>query len=36
MLFIVKTKRNTQIHCVDRMQSFGMLKQVVYVVTSGL
>jgi hypothetical protein len=28
-LFIVRTIRNTQIHCVGRMQSFSMLKQVV-------
>jgi hypothetical protein len=35
-LFIVRTIRNTQIHCVGRMQSFGMLKQVVHIVTTGL
>jgi hypothetical protein len=35
-LFIVRTIRNTQIHSVGRMQSFGMLKQVVHIVTAGL
>jgi hypothetical protein len=29
----VRTIRNTQIHCVGRMQSFGVLKQVVHIVT---
>jgi hypothetical protein len=31
-MFIVRTIRNTQIHCVDRMQSFSMLKRVIYIV----
>jgi hypothetical protein len=35
-LFIVRTTRNTQIHSVDRMQSFSVLKQVVHIVTTGL
>jgi hypothetical protein len=35
-LFIVRTIRNTQIHCVGRMQSFSVLKQVVYKVTTRL
>jgi hypothetical protein len=35
-LFIVGTIRTTQIHCVGRMQSFGVLKQVVHIVTDGL
>jgi hypothetical protein len=33
---IARTIRNTQIHCVGRMQSFGMLKWVVHIVTTGL
>jgi hypothetical protein len=36
MLFIVRTIQNTQIHCVGRMQSFSLLKQVVHRVTTGL
>jgi hypothetical protein len=32
-LFIVRTIRNIQIHCVGRMQSFSMLKRVVDIVT---
>jgi hypothetical protein len=35
-LFIVRTIQNTQIHCMSRMQTFGMLKQVVHVVTGML
>jgi hypothetical protein len=35
MLFI-ENHTNTQIHCVSRMQGFGMLKQKVYIVTTGL
>jgi hypothetical protein len=37
-LFIVRTIRNTQIlvHCVGRMYSFGVLKRVVHIVTTGL
>jgi hypothetical protein len=34
--FIVRTIRNTQIHCVGRMQSFSVLKRVVHIVTTGL
>jgi hypothetical protein len=36
LMFIVRTIRNTQTHCVGRMKSFKMLKQVVYIVTTGL
>jgi hypothetical protein len=32
----MRTIWNTQIHSVGRMQSFGMLKQVVRIVTTGL
>jgi hypothetical protein len=35
-MFIVRIIRNTQIHCVRRMQSFGVLKQVVRIATVGL
>jgi hypothetical protein len=35
-LSTVRTIRNTQIHCVDRMRSFGMLKHMVRIVTTGL
>jgi hypothetical protein len=35
-LFIVRTIRNTQIHCVSRMQGFGVLKQVVHIVATEL
>jgi hypothetical protein len=31
-----KTIRSTQIHCVGKMQSFIMLKQVVHIVTIGI
>jgi hypothetical protein len=33
---IVRTIWNTQIHSVGRMQKFGMLKQAIHVVTTGL
>jgi hypothetical protein len=36
LLFIVKTIWNTQIHPVGRMWSFGVLKQMVHIVTTGL
>jgi hypothetical protein len=32
-LFIVRTIRNTQIHCAGRMQSSSVLKQVVHTFT---
>jgi hypothetical protein len=32
-LFTARTVRNIQIHSVDRMQSFSMLKKVVHIVT---
>jgi hypothetical protein len=32
-LFTVRTIRNTQTHSVGRMQSFGMLKRAVHIVT---
>jgi hypothetical protein len=35
-LFIVRTTPNTQVHCVGRMQSFSLLKQVVRVLTTRL
>jgi hypothetical protein len=35
-LFIERTIRNTQIHCVGKMQTLSMLKQVVHIVTTGL
>jgi hypothetical protein len=35
-MFIVRTIRNTQIHCVGRMQSFSVLKRVVYIVLTRL
>jgi hypothetical protein len=33
-LFIVRTVRNTQMHCVGRMQSFNVLNLVVYIITT--
>jgi hypothetical protein len=36
MLFIVRTIGNAQIHCMGRMQSLGVLEQVVFIVTAGL
>jgi hypothetical protein len=35
-LFIVTITGNTQIHCVGRMRSLSVFKQVVYIVTTGL
>jgi hypothetical protein len=35
-LFIVRTIRNAQIHPVGRVQSFGLLKQVVRILTTRL
>jgi hypothetical protein len=35
-LFIVGTMWNTQIHSVSSMQSFSVLKQLVYIVTTGI
>jgi hypothetical protein len=35
-LFIVRTIWNTQIDSLGRMQSFGVLEQVVHIVTTGL
>jgi hypothetical protein len=35
-LFIVRTIRNTQIHCVGRTQSFGVLKQMAHILTNRL
>jgi hypothetical protein len=35
-LFIVRTVRKTQIHCMGRMLSFAMLRRVVRIVTTGL
>jgi hypothetical protein len=32
-MFTVRTIRNIQIHPVGRMESFGMLKQVVHIIT---
>jgi hypothetical protein len=34
-LLVLRTTRNIQIHFLSRMQSFSVLKQVVYVVTTG-
>jgi hypothetical protein len=36
LLFIVRNITNTQIHSAGRIQSFGMLEQVVHIVTSRL
>jgi hypothetical protein len=36
MLFIVRTVRNTHIHCEGRMRSFIMLQQVVHIITTVL
>jgi hypothetical protein len=32
----VRTVRNAQLHSLGRMQSFGVLKQVVHIVTTGI
>jgi hypothetical protein len=35
-LFIVRTIRNTQMHCVGRVQSFSVLNQLVRILTTRL
>jgi hypothetical protein len=34
-LVVVRTKRNTQIQCVGRVQSFNALNKMVHIVTAG-
>jgi hypothetical protein len=34
VLFVVRTIRNTQIHCVGRMRSISVIKQVVLILTA--
>jgi uncharacterized membrane protein YuzA (DUF378 family) len=36
MLFTVRTIQNAKTHSVGRIQSFSILKRVVYIVTTGL